>query len=263
MAQGTTRGVPIDIDPLLTADSDLLVPSQKAVKSYIDNGLSNKQNALGFTPENVANKENTTLDTSTTKYPTNRLTKEYADAKVADSITNGVTTIAPSQNAVFDALALKQNILSYTPYKNIQTSQTVHTGTTAETVLFTATIPAGAFNSTDIIKLLYGVNKTTALGTYTLRLRVNTTNNIATAPTIAQYNGSAPAQANVVMRNYNLNGGNLYGVSFSTTAITDVFAGAGLSSTPLNPANQFFIFGTVLLSNASDSIIGNMFSIHN
>jgi hypothetical protein len=66
--------------------------------------FNNKQNALGFTAENVANKENTTLDTSTTKYPTNRLIKEYTDAKVTDSITDGVTTIAPSQNAVFDAL---------------------------------------------------------------------------------------------------------------------------------------------------------------
>ncbi len=36
----------------------------------------------------------------------------YADAKVADSINNGTTTIAPSQNAVFDALALKQDILN-------------------------------------------------------------------------------------------------------------------------------------------------------
>lgn len=32
----------------------------------------------------------------------------YADAKVADAINDGTTTIAPSQNAVFDALALKQ-----------------------------------------------------------------------------------------------------------------------------------------------------------
>jgi nitrogen fixation protein len=31
---------------------------------------------------------------------------------IEDSITNGVTTIAPSQNAVFDALALKQNVLT-------------------------------------------------------------------------------------------------------------------------------------------------------
>jgi len=37
MAQGTTKGVPIDIDPTLAADSDLLVPSQKAVKAYVNN----------------------------------------------------------------------------------------------------------------------------------------------------------------------------------------------------------------------------------
>jgi hypothetical protein len=44
MAQGTTKGVPIDIDPLLTADSDLLVPSQKAVKTYAQPQL----NGTGF-----------------------------------------------------------------------------------------------------------------------------------------------------------------------------------------------------------------------
>lgn len=75
---------------------------------------SGKQDALGFTPENVANKENTTLDTSTTKYPTNRLTKEYADGKVSQTITDGVTTSAPSQNVVYDALALKAPLTSPT-----------------------------------------------------------------------------------------------------------------------------------------------------
>ena len=35
--------------------------------------FDSKQNALGYTPENVANKENTTLDNSATKYPTNNL----------------------------------------------------------------------------------------------------------------------------------------------------------------------------------------------
>lgn len=46
MAQGTTRGVPIDIDPTLSNNSDLLVASQKATKTYVDNGLLNKQNIL-------------------------------------------------------------------------------------------------------------------------------------------------------------------------------------------------------------------------
>ncbi len=183
---------------------------------------------------------------------------------IEDSITNGVTDKAPSQNAVFDALALKQAVLSYSPFRSIQTSQTVHTGTTAETLIFTATIPAGAFSSTDIIKVLYGVNKTTALGTYALRIRVNTTNTISGAPTIALYSGSATAQVNVLQRNFNLNGGNLYGFMFTTSGLTDITAqGGSLGSTTLNPANQFFIFATIILNNSGDSIIGNMFSISN
>lgn len=192
---------------------------------------------LGFTPEDVANKQ-TNLTASATKYPT--------------------------VNAVNTGLALKQNILSYTPYRNIQTSQTVHTGTTVETVLFTATIPAGAFSSTDIIKVLFGTNKLNVAGTYSLRLRLNTTNTISGAPTIALYSGTNTAQVNVMMRNFNLNGGNLYGFPFMTSGMTDIVAlGASLGSTTLNPANQFFIFATVTLNNSLDNFIGNMLSISN
>ena len=92
----------------LADNSDTFYPTQKAVKTAVDA----KQNTLTFTPEDSANKENTTLDTSTTKYPTNRLVKEYADGKVEDSITDGHTTVAPSGNAVFDALALKAPLIS-------------------------------------------------------------------------------------------------------------------------------------------------------
>jgi hypothetical protein len=46
--------------------------------------------------------------------------------------------------------------------------------------------------------------------------------------------------------------------------MSDIVAqGASLSSTTLNPANQFYIFATIVLNNASDSIIGNMLSITN
>ncbi len=36
MAQGSTKGIPIDVDGTLSDNSDLLVPSQKAVKTYAD-----------------------------------------------------------------------------------------------------------------------------------------------------------------------------------------------------------------------------------
>ena len=45
----------------------------------------------------------------------------YIDAKVADSITNGVTNIAPSQNVVFDALALKVDTTSWIDISNTST----------------------------------------------------------------------------------------------------------------------------------------------
>ena len=49
MSQGFTRGVPIDTDPTLSLDSDLVVPSQKAVKTYVDTGLNTKQDAITLT----------------------------------------------------------------------------------------------------------------------------------------------------------------------------------------------------------------------
>ena len=47
-------------------------------------------------------------NTSDTGKPVSTAQQTAIDAKVADTIANGVTTVAPSQNAVFDALALKQ-----------------------------------------------------------------------------------------------------------------------------------------------------------
>ena len=103
---GTLGGTVVTVGDLIIALQD--TPAQTASNWDL---ISNE---LGYTPENVANKENTTLDTSTTKYPTNRLAKEYADGKVEDSITDGHTTVAPSGNAVFDALALKAPLSSPT-----------------------------------------------------------------------------------------------------------------------------------------------------
>jgi len=41
MSQSFSKSVPIDTDINLAADSNLLVPSQKAVKAYVDNNIIN------------------------------------------------------------------------------------------------------------------------------------------------------------------------------------------------------------------------------
>ena len=72
------------------------------------------EGGVAYVPEDVANKstDGTMSANSATLYPSQSAVVTYASAKVADSITDGVTAVAPSQNAVFDALALKQTLAS-------------------------------------------------------------------------------------------------------------------------------------------------------
>jgi hypothetical protein len=125
--------------------SDSLYPTQNAVKQYVDTGLSGKQNTLGYTAEDSANKENTTLDTSTTKYPTNRLVKEAVDAKqdslgfTPENVANKTTTITgnessdtkyPTVKALYDwstgLFATQSSLVGY-----VQTSRTITINGTA------------------------------------------------------------------------------------------------------------------------------------
>lgn len=76
------------------------------VLSFPTPGEIGAQTALGFTPENVANKVGS-IAASATEYPNNNAVIAYADAKVAQTITDGVTTSAPSQDAVYD-MAIKK-----------------------------------------------------------------------------------------------------------------------------------------------------------
>lgn len=114
----------------------------------IDTQLSTKQNALGFTPENAANKSTTTLlGASDTLYPSQKAVKTYVDtglstkqnslgytaensANKATSTSLGTSnTLYPSQNAVkayVDAAILAAKKALY-PVGSIWTSTSVST----------------------------------------------------------------------------------------------------------------------------------------
>lgn len=85
---------------------------------------------LGYAPEDSANKSNdaTMAADSATLYPTQHAARAYADGKVAQTITNGVTSSAPSQDAVFDALAVKLDLSA------VGTAASRDTGTAAGNV---------------------------------------------------------------------------------------------------------------------------------
>jgi hypothetical protein len=84
----SAKTTPIDADSIGIIDSEASNSLKKStwtnikafLKTYFDTLY---QTALGFTAENVANKENSTIDTDTTKYPTINLLKTGLDTKQA------------------------------------------------------------------------------------------------------------------------------------------------------------------------------------
>lgn len=68
-------------------------------------------------------------NTSDTAKPVSTAQQTAIDAKVADAINNGTTTIAPSQNAVFDALALKADLAGATFGGDISVPDEAYDGT--------------------------------------------------------------------------------------------------------------------------------------
>jgi hypothetical protein len=181
---------------------------------------------------------------------------------IEDSITNAVTDKAPSQNAVFDALALKQDTLTYTPVKTVvkdtAVSSTV-TGTTTETILKSYTIAGGTFAANDVINLISArfTKSGNVANISTFKMYINTSNSLSGAVQIAQLQGTGAYYK--FSRTFALRGGSLFGFSFTANGIQ-----AGLdqgntsvsqSSTTLNPANTFYIILTGANAISTDSIL--------
>jgi hypothetical protein len=101
LAQGTTKGVPIDKDATLSNDSDLLVPSQKAIKTYVDSGLSSKQTTLGYTP---VNRSGDTMTGSLILNSNPSAALEAATKDYVDTLINGIDWKAAAQSATVASL---------------------------------------------------------------------------------------------------------------------------------------------------------------
>ncbi len=172
---------------------------------------------------------------------------------IEDSITNGVTTIAPSQNAVFDALALKQNIVSL---YNL-TSQITHTGTTAKTLLLTYFIPANTFTNGDFLNFSAIVTKAANIGSTTHTIEINTTNTLTGATIISTAGFNTTNLSMKFKREIALTAGNGYILNISNNTPNDQTIGVVPNTMPTftyNLAADLYLFVTCTLTNATDSI---------
>lgn len=101
----------ITTDGTLGGNSDGLVPTEKAVKTYADT----KQSALGFTPENTANKDTdgTLAADSDTKYASQKATKTYADTKATPASVTTAIAAGPPQHTVATLPAGAEGAVAY------------------------------------------------------------------------------------------------------------------------------------------------------
>jgi len=161
-------------------------------------------------------------------------------------------------------------VLGYTPIKKIvsdTTSSSAVTGTTSETLCKTYTISANTFSDGDFMKCLVGLEKTGTAGTGTVRIRVNQTNNFATATLVGTYTPSAASHVVVLFRRdfLSFKSGVLKGIGFATSGQNDLQAGASIAynTTTLSPTSDFYIYVSVINTSGADSTIVNQVQITN
>ena len=188
-------------------------------------------------------------------------TTAYADAKVTDTIVNGVTNVAPSQNAVFDALALKadsanvEEIFDAKGYGNWGQAN----NSTAEEVLRVIDVPGGYYTPTDSMSMLIRLLKLSNTGNMTLRVRVGVNGNTSDAlilTTTVATGGNSPSilmQRNQIV----FDASNIYIASISQSLNTDLTNGSygTFSNVSLNTANNWKITITCQTDNNTQSII--------
>lgn len=214
----TTNAVTTQIT---TALSGYATQSWVTSQGYITNVLS----ALGYTPENVLNKQSD-LTASSTKYPT------------VDAVNTGLST-------------------KLSGYKSVLASSSTLTGTTSETIMLTFTVNGGSFNSTDMINFNALVVKSLSLSQLQFKLRLNTSNTISGSTVIATFTSSTLGNifAGVRRTMFSIQGGNLIGFNFTTSSIDDsLVSTVGTSSVAYDVSQTYYWILTCTLTNIGDSI---------
>jgi hypothetical protein len=132
-----------------------------------------------------------------------------------------------------------------------------HTGTTAETVLFSADISANEFTAGDFMRVMLDITKVGTAGTASVRVRAGTAGTTSDALIGTLFLLSGTLDAGWIRERFQFLSGNLLsGIQTSyTSAQTDIAINSAIKqSTSLTPSSAWKITVSVALANSADTV---------
>lgn len=189
---------------------------------------------------------------STTAIATTAFATTADNLKVAKTTTIAGLDLSTNRTAAEINDALKTRRVFYV--NNVSSSVT---GTTSETILGSALVPAGTLQANDIVKFTATFSKSGTAGTLHARIRVNTANSLGGSPTqLARYN---PSSTNIFVkmeRDLVFKNSLSSQVIFNNTTSSESGLGAGtnaITTLTNNYANEQYFLVTVALSDGADT----------
>jgi len=268
---------------------------------YFDNSVNQWKTAsistiLGYTPENVANKQ-TDLTASATKYPTVNAVntalglKENSANKSTSTSDSASTTKFPVWSAIvsyFSASQIKtllgqastsvdgwlsstdwnifNNKLTGYLYK-LAVSPAAVTGTLSETQVLQLTIPANTFSSNDILTFTSIFQKTGIIGGYSVRVKISTSATMpsgATSQIAVVTIGSTSLFANFNRQAMILNGGNISTLTNTTSLISDTGTSTNtLTTQTFDTTVTNYLYVSITNASTADSVVLKSFKLSN
>ena len=215
--------------------------------------------------------------------------------RISQTITNGVIDKAPSEDVVFDSLALKAPIASPTftgtplaptasantnntqiattayvddlkaNFINKKNSDTPHTGTTSPTVIHSFEITPGTCQANDVLKFYIRHLSTNNANSKAVKIWANSSNTIVGATQLSNYayttnsGGVLSFKRSLIFKN-SLTSQKIINTTVSHANDDVSYPNNADSTLSLNFNNSVFIFIEVTLANAADIFTMNLFN---
>lgn len=208
--------------------------------------ITNVVTALGYTPENVANKKTTLADDSDTFYPSQKAVKTAVDAK--QNALNGTGFVRQ------DGAVTTYDTLSRLRTFSQSTAEISLTGNTNQTIIDTITVAANTLAANDLLSFYLRFLKTTTANA-TIRLYTNTTPDLTGSPVqLATYTYAAANRFAGFDRTIACKASGVIEVAPSTTSLlSDVATSTATeTTTTINYANANYFIVTMQLGNSAD-----------